>query len=303
MSSPNSAALPAPAQRSLRIGLPAPLLCLVSMVVVQLGVALSQPLFRPLGVEGVTFLRLAFAGLVLVAFTRPTFRGKTWRDLGAVALLGVASGSMALLFAAAIDRIPMGTAATIEFLGPLSVALALSRRAYDVLWAVLAGGGVVLLALIGEGHGGESLDPVGLAFAFAAAGCFCLYIVLTPRVAQAFDGFQGLALSISVGALVMLPFGAGSALHGLATEPSPGLLLAAAFGLGLLFPVIPYVLEMEALRKMPRKVFSIMISLEPGISACVAGVVLGQLLGFVELAGIACVVAASMGATLTARRG
>lgn len=302
MSSPNPvAALPAPARRSLRLGVPAPLLCFLAMIVVQLGVALSQPLFRPLGVGGVTFLRLAFAGLLLTAVTRPRLRGRSWHDLGAVALLGVASGSMALLFAAAIDRIPMGTAATIEFLGPLAVALGLSRRVYDVLWAVLAGGGVVLLALVGEGHGGDRLDPVGLAYAFAAAACFFLYIVLTPRVARGFDGFQGLALSISVGALVMLPFGAGSALHGLTTEPSPLLLLSAAFGLALLFPVVPYVLEMEALRTMPRKVFSIMVSLEPGISACVGVVVLGQLLGGAEFAGIVCVVVASMGATLTAR--
>lgn len=285
-----------------RFGLPAPLLCLVSMLVVQLGVALSQPLFRPLGVAGVTSLRLAFAGLLLLAVTRPRLRGRSRRDLGAVALLGVASGSMALLFAAAIDRIPMGTAATIEFLGPLSVALALSRRVLDVLWAVLAAGGVVLLTLLGEGHSGERLDPVGLAFAFAAAGCFCLYIVLTPRVAEAFDGFQGLALSVAVGALVMLPLGAGPAWHGLTTEPAPGMLLVAGFGLALLFPVVPYALEMAALRKMSRKVFSVLVSLEPGISTCVGVVVLGQLLGFVELAGIVCVVAASMGATLTARR-
>jgi inner membrane transporter RhtA len=246
-------------------------------------------------------MRLAFAGLVLTVVTRPRLRGKSRRDLAAVALLGTASGGMALLFAAAIDRIPMGTAATIEFLGPLSVALALSRRLLDVVWAVLAGGGVVLLALIGEGAGGEALDPVGLLFAFAAAACFCLYIVLTPRVGKVFDGFEGLAVSMAVGALVMLPFGIGPAMHGLTTEPSPVMLVAAACGLALLFPVIPYALEMVALRKMPRKVFSVLVSLEPGISACVGVVVLGQILGGAELVGIACVVAASMGATFTAR--
>jgi inner membrane transporter RhtA len=301
MSSPSSASIAPSARNGFRLGVPAPLLCLVSMLVVQLGVALSRPLFGPLGVRGVTSVRLAFAGVLLLGATRPRLRGRSARDLGAVALLGVASGAMALLYAAAIDRIPMGAAATIEFLGPLSVALALSRRLLDVVWAGLAAGGVVLLALIGQGAGGEALDPVGLAFAFAAAACFALYIVLTPRVGRVFEGFQGLALSISVGAVVMVPFGIAPAAHGLATEPSPGLLLAAGCGLGLLFPVVPYALEMAALRRMPPKVFSVLVSLEPGISACVGVVVLRQMLGLAELAGIACVVVASMGATFTAR--
>lgn len=169
MSWPNSAAV---ARNTFRLGVPAPVLCLVSMLVVQLGVALSKPLFGPLGVGGVTTLRLSFAGAVLLAATRPRLRGKRARDLAAVAVLGAASGLMALLFAAAVDRIPMGMAATIEFLGPLSVALALSRRLLDVGWAALAAGGVVLLALLGEGAGGGRVDPVGLLLAFAAAGCF-----------------------------------------------------------------------------------------------------------------------------------
>lgn len=120
---------------------------------------------------------------------------------------------------------------------------------------------------------------------------------------QVFDGFQGLALSISVGALVTMPLGIGQAVHGLADSGSPGLLLAAGCGLGMLFPVVPYALEMAALRRMERKVFSVLVSLEPGISACVGMVVLSQMLGATDLAGIACVVAASMGATLTARGG
>jgi inner membrane transporter RhtA len=301
MSSPSPASLAPSARQGFHLGIPAPVLCLVSMLVVQLGVALSRPLFGSLGVRGVTTVRLLFAGLLLVGATRPRLRGRTLRDLGVVALLGASTGAMALLYAAAIDRIPMGVAATIEFLGPLSVALALSRRLLDVAWAALAAGGVVLLALVGEGTGGGSLDPVGLLYAFAAAACFCLYIVLTPRVGRVFEGFQGLALSIAVGAVVMVPFGIGQAVHGLTTEPSPGLLLAAGCGLALLFPVVPYALEMAALRRMPRKVFSVLVSLEPGISACVGMVVLRQMLGLTELAGIACVVVASMGATFTAR--
>ncbi|MFI6154158.1 EamA family transporter [Kitasatospora sp. NPDC051170] len=283
--------------------IPAPLLCLTAMFLVQTGIALSKPLFGPLGVSGTTFLRLGFAAVILLAVTRPKLRGKRPRDLAAATVLGMASAGMTFLFAGAIDRLPMGTAATIEFLGPLAVALVFARRASHLLWALLAAGGVALLTLLGEGEGGGGLDPVGLLYAFGAAACYAAYILFTDKVGAVFEGFQGLAVSMTAGALTLAPFGFGEARDGLtAPGASPLMLLAAVAGVSLLLPVIPYALEMTALRRMPQRVFSVLVSLEPAVSALVGLVVLGQLLGVPQLAGIACVVAASVGATLTGRR-
>ncbi|MEV4559999.1 EamA family transporter [Kitasatospora sp. NPDC049285] len=285
-----------------RVGaVPAPVLCVVSMLAVQLGVAASKPLFGILGVAGATFLRLAFAAVVLLAFTRPKLRGRSPRDLALGGLLGVASAGMTLLFAGAVDRLPMGTAATIEFLGPLAVALVFARRAGHVLWAMLAAAGVALLTLLG-GDGSGGLDPVGLACAFGAAACYAGYILFTDKVGAAFKGFEGLAVSFTIGTLVLAPFGAAEAVHGLADSGSPVLLLLAVAAVALLFPVLPYALEMTALRRMSQRVFSVIVSLDPAVSALVGLVVLGQVLGLPQVLGICCVVAASVGATLTARR-
>ncbi|MFI5529126.1 EamA family transporter [Kitasatospora sp. NPDC051853] len=298
---PATSTAPPHGGRSARV--PAPLLCVVAMFTVQLGIALSKPLFGQLGVGGATFLRISFAAVLLLALTRPKLRGRSARDLGATALLGAASAGMTLLFAGAVDRLPMGTAATIEFLGPLAVALAFSRRLPHLLWALLAGGGVALLTLLGEGGGehGGGLDPVGLLCAFGAAACYAGYILLTDKVGAAFQGFQGLAVSMAVGAVLLAPVGLGGAWSGLSSAGSPWLLLLASAGVALLLPVIPYALEMTALRRMPQRVFSVLVSLEPAVSALMGLLVLGQLLGAVQLAGIACVVAASLGATLTGR--
>jgi inner membrane transporter RhtA len=271
------------------------------MLTVQTGIALSTPLFGTLGVAGTTSLRMTTAALVLLVWTRPRLRGRSRRALLSAALLGLASAGMTLLFADAVHRLPMGTAATIEFLGPLAVALLFSRRLGHVLWAVLAGAGVVLLTLVGAAHSG-SLDPYGLASAFGAAACLAGYILLTQRVGQAFDGFDGLALSLTVAALALAPFGMIEAWHGLARSTDPWLLLASVAGVAMLFPVIPYLLEMVALRRLPERVFSVIASLEPAVSALVGLVVLGQVLGGAQLLGIACVIAASAGATLTGRR-
>ncbi|MGK4581929.1 EamA family transporter [Kitasatospora sp. HPMI-4] len=286
-----------------RLNVPAPLLCVTAMFAVQLGIALSQPLFGPLGVSGATFLRLAAAAVILLAVTRPRLRGRSRRDLASAGLLGMVSAGMTLCFAGAVDRLPMGTAATIEFLGPLAVAMAFARRASHLLWALLAGGGVALLTLFGgEGGGTHGLDPVGLGLAFAAAACYAGYILLTDKVGASFKGFEGLAVSITVGALVTLPLGIGPAWHGLSSADNPWGLLLAVTGVALLLPVIPYALEMSALRRLPQRVFSVLVSLEPAVSALVGLVVLHQVLGAAQLAGIACVVAASVASTLASRR-
>ncbi|MFC1417908.1 EamA family transporter [Streptacidiphilus cavernicola] len=280
--------------------IPAPLFCLAAMFTVQTGIALSTPLFGSLGVAGTTSLRLITASLLLLAWTRPRLRGRGVRDLCSVALLGLSSAGMTLLFADAVHRLPMGTAATIEFLGPLAVALVFSRRFGHVLWALLAAAGVLLLTLVGRAPG-AALDPRGLASAFGAAACLAGYILLTQRVGRAFAGFDGLALSLTVAAIALAPFGLGEAWHGLRHSDRPGLLLLAVAGVALLFPIVPYLLEMTALRRLPERIFSVIASLEPAVSALIGLVVLGQVLGGVQLLGIACVIIASAGATLGER--
>jgi inner membrane transporter RhtA len=267
------------------------------MSLVQLGLALSRDMFAHFGVAGTTWLRLVFAALILVSVTRPRITGKRPRELAAVALLGVASGMMTLLMAAAVDRIPLALATTIEFLGPFSVALARSRRALDVLWAVLAISGVTLLTRLGTaGH--TRLDPVGLLLAAAGATCWAAYIVFTSKVGKAFEGFQGLAISMLVAAIAVTPFGAHQVWHGVSVASDPAQLMLAALGLAILLPVAPYVLEMTALRRMPEHFFSILMSLEPGISALMGLLVLSQSLAPLQIGGIACIVTASVAATI-----
>jgi inner membrane transporter RhtA len=279
----------------------APLLVLGSMSLVQLGLALSRDMFDRFGVAGTTWLRLVFAAIILLAVTRPRLAGKRPRELAAVALLGVASGTMTLLMASALDRIPLALATTIEFLGPFGVALVRSRRALDVLWAVIAISGVALITELGAaGH--TRLNPVGLLLASAGALCWAAYIVLTSKVGKVFDGFQGLAISMLVAAVAVLPFGAREAWHGLSAASDPVVLLLIALGLAVLLPIAPYVLEMTALRRMPEHVFSILMSLEPGISALIGLLVLAQALAPQQIGGIACIVTASVAATVVDRR-
>ena len=278
--------------------IPAPLLAITAMFTVQLGVACSVFLFGPLGVSGATSLRLVIAAAVLLGVARPSLAGRTPRQLLTVALLGIASGGMTLLFAASIQRIPMGVTSTIEFLGPLGVALGSSRRLSHALWAGLAALGVTLICLTGGGlHGSSHLNEAGVAFAAAAALCWALYIIFTRAVGEVFEGFQGLAVSITVAAVAVLPIGGPAALHGLIRSDRPWQLLAEGVGVALLFPVVTYMLEMTALRRMASRVFGVLTSLEPGVAALVGLLVLGQGLALVQLLGLGCVIVASAAAT------
>jgi inner membrane transporter RhtA len=270
-------------------------LALASMTTIQLGIALSDPLFDRIGPAGVVALRLALGSLLLWPFVRPRLRGRTRADVGAAIALGVCSGLLTLTFFEAISRIPLGVASTIEFLGPLGVALAGSRRARDVAWVALAGSGVAILTL-GDGAGGP-LDPGGVAFAGAAGACWAGYILLTKRVGARWAGLEGLAISLAVAALVTLPFGVavgGSELL------APGVLLAG-LGLALLVPLLPYAFELIALRRLPTALFGVIMSLKPAIAALLGLLILGQRIAAVGVAAIAMVSIASAGATLGAR--
>ena len=272
------------------------LLAIGAMGIIQLGIALSEPLFAEVGPTGVVALRLAVAAAVLWPLTRPAVRGRDRADLRAAIWLGLCSGAQTLAFFAAIDRIPLGVAVTIEFLGPLAVAVAGSRRRLDVLWVLLVATGVALL-MLGRGGDGD-LDPVGVSLAGAAAVGWAGYIVLTKRVGSRWSGLEGLAVSLAVAAVLAL--GPGFATAGTALI-DPGVLVAGA-GLALLAPLAPYALEMLALRRLPSARFGIVMSLEPAIGAALGFALLGQHLPPTAVVAIALIVVASAGAMVGVRR-
>ncbi|WP_372518132.1 EamA family transporter [Solirubrobacter ginsenosidimutans] len=270
---------------------PAPALVLLGIVSVQVGSALAKHLFGEVGSFGTVALRLFFAAVVLTLLWRPSLRMS--RGAWTVVLAyGVVLGVMNLCFYLALARLPLGIAVTIEFLGPLAVALAGSRRWLDALWAVLASGGVVLLM---DGNG--DLDLVGVLFALAAGACWGLYILVGAALGRHTTEGNGLALGMAVAAVVAVPFGAVDAGTALL---APWILLAG-LGVALLSSVIPYSLDLEALRKIPPRVFGILMSLEPAMAALIGLIVLQESLQWSQWIAVLCVVAASAGATRGAR--
>ncbi len=266
---------------------------LVAIASTQLGAALAKSLFEDVGPAGTVLLRVLFAALVLAALWRPRLRGLTRSELALTAAFGIALAGMNLSFYAAIDRIPLGVAVTLEFSGPLAVALLGSRRALDVLWALLAAAGIVLLL----DSGGGADDALGVALALVAGGCWAAYILLSQRAGRAFAGGTGLALAMSFGAVLLVPVGVAGGGASL-VEPS---VLLVGLGVALLSSALPYSLELEALRRLPANVFGVLMRLEPGVAALVGFAVLGEVLGARQVAAILLVVAASVGASRTLR--
>ncbi|GIG88827.1 threonine transporter RhtB [Plantactinospora endophytica] len=275
---------------------PPPLLMLLGMVSTQVGAAIAKQLFSTTSPGGTTALRLGFGALVLLALARPTLR-LGLRTAGLVAAFGVAMAGMNLAFYTALQRVPLGVAVTIAFTGPLLVSVAASRRVRDLGWVVLAGLGVALLAGLvdlGAGSGGGTA-PLG-GTALLCCGLVALgwagYVVLGKAVSVRLGGSRGLALGMAVGAICVLPFGvagSGSAL----LDPWT---MTLGFGVALLSSVLPYSAEMAALRRMPARVFAVLLSLEPAVAALVGVTLLHETLGWPQLLGIGCVVAASLGA-------
>jgi inner membrane transporter RhtA len=262
---------------------------------VQFGAALANKLFDRAGPGGVVMLRLLLSGLILLAVARPSLRGRSRRDVGFAVLFGVVLAGMNWSFYEALDRLPLGVAVTIEFLGPLGVAVAGSRRLLDAVWALLAGAGVVLLAARG-GHSG--VHATGVVLALGTAACWACYILLSKRVGAAFDRLDGLAIALAVGSLLVIPAGVvegGSAV----LQPA---VLAGGLGVALLSSLIPYSLEIMALRRLPAATFGLLMSLEPAVAALAGVVVLGQSVTAVLAVALVLVVTASVGNTLTARR-
>ncbi|MEV4043072.1 inner membrane transporter RhtA [Streptomyces sp. SAI-195] len=266
-------------------------LVLAGGVSVQFGAALAVSLMPRAGALGVVTLRLAVAAVVMLLVCRPRLRGHSRADWGTVVVFGIAMAGMNGLFYQAVDRIPLGPAVTLEVLGPLALSVFASRRAVNLVWAGLALAGVFLLG----GGGFDDLDPAGAAFALAAGAMWAAYIVFSARTGRRFPQADGLALAMAVGALLFLPLGvveSGAKLIGPET-------LALGAGVALLSSVLPYTLELLALRRLPAPTFAILMSLEPAIAAAAGFLILDQALTATQSAAIALVIAASMGAVRT----
>lgn len=266
-------------------------LVLAGGISVQFGGALAVTLMPRAGALGVVALRLLVAAVVLLLVCRPRLRGHSRADWGTVVAFGVAMAGMNGLFYEAVARIPLGPAVTLEVLGPLALSVLTSRRALNLVWAGLALAGVFLLS--GGGFGG--LDPVGVVFALGAGAMWATYITFSARTGRRFPQADGLALAMAVGAVLFLPLGVAEAGSRLIDPVTVGLGAAVA----LLSSVLPYTLELLALRRLPAPTFAIMMSLEPAIAATAGFLVLGQALSPVEAVAIALVIAASMGAVRT----
>ncbi|WP_395574111.1 EamA family transporter [Streptomyces sp. BK79] len=258
---------------------------------VQFGAALAVSLMPRAGALGVVTLRLVVAAVVLLLVCRPRLRGHSRADWGTVVVFGIAMAGMNGLFYQAVDRIPLGPAVTLEVLGPLALSVFASRRAINLVWAALALAGVFLLS----GGGFDSLDPAGAAFALGAGAMWAAYIVFSARTGRRFPQADGLALAMAVGAVLFLPLGIAES----GAELIDPVTLALGAGVALLSSVLPYTLELLALRRLPAPTFAILMSLEPAIAAAAGFLILDQALTATQSAAIALVIAASMGAVRT----
>jgi inner membrane transporter RhtA len=269
------------------------LMAMGSMLSVQLGLAIAVTLIDEIGVEGAAWLRLAWAGILLLVIVRPRPVAFTRSSFLMCVLLGVVTAAVTMLFMAAIDRIPLGTASALEFLGPLGVAVAHGKGRNRIIWPGLAAAGVVLLTEPWAG----GVDPVGVLFALGAAVCWAIYILLTQRVGDEVAGINGLAVSMPIAGLV------ATVVVGPMVFPrmTPEILLIG-IGLAILLPVVPFALELLALRRLTTAAFGTLMSLEPAFAMIVGLIVLHQVPGPGGVIGICFVVAAGIGAARTGAR-
>jgi inner membrane transporter RhtA len=295
---------------------PPAILVLTGVVSVQVGAGLAARLFSQVPPAAVTGLRLWTAALLLAVLgarglrreITGLIRRRAWTDAAVVVAFGLTLAVMNYSIYQAFARIPLGIAVTVEFLGPLAVAVAASRRLLDLAWVGLAGAGVALLSRAGDtAPAGAAHDPggatlaglnlAGLLFALVAAASWAIYILLSAATGRRFPGSSGLTVAMAVAALAVTPSGL---LAGGRSLLRPGVIATGA-AIGLLSSIIPYSLELETLRRVPAKVFGIWMSVEPAVAALVGLVMLSQSLSLAEWAAIGCVTAASAGAALSAR--
>ncbi|WP_443750021.1 EamA family transporter [Asticcacaulis solisilvae] len=269
---------------------------LISILSVQAGATFGKHLFPIVGAEGTTALRQGFAALILLAIFRPWQNGPARKDWGVLLLYAVIMGVMNLVFYMGIARVPLGIGVAIEFLGPLTVAVLTSRRAVDFIWIACAAAGLVILL---PWHGGSgALDPVGVFWCACAAVCWGLYIIVGQRVSDRVHGGKAVALAMAITTVFTLPIGIATA----GATLFSGSVLLWGIAVGILSSAIPYTLEMLALKHLPAKTFSLMMSLEPAAGAILAFLIVGEKLTLMQVVAIALVVTASAGSSLTARR-
>jgi inner membrane transporter RhtA len=268
---------------------------LVAILSVQGGAALAKGLFPVLGPSGTVGLRIGISAVILLAAFRPRLHRLNAAQWRVVLPYGVVLGVMNLVFYESLARIPLGLAVTVEFIGPLSVAVFGSRKLIDVAWVVLAGGGI---ALITPWTAGSGVDPLGVALAFAAGICWALYIIIGQQLSHRLAGGAAVSIGMLVATIAVVPFSA-------ATGGFAHLTLgrfAAGVGVALLSSAIPYTLEMIALKALPARTFGILMSLEPAVAALAGLAFLGEVLSATQWLAVALVIAASGGSTLTSRR-
>lgn len=277
---------------------PAPLgaigLVFVGLLAQEIGASIAVLIFPSVGPIGMVALRLGFSAIILLAVFRPSLRGRTRRAWLTALCFGLVIAGMNAVFYLALERLPLGPTVTIEVLGPLVLSVIVSRRASAWLWAVLA---LIGVALLGFGDG-FALDPIGVLFAACAGALWAGYIIFSERTGREFGGLDGLAIAMAFGAILIIPFGIGSAGAGLFHWQ----ILLIGVGVAVLSSTIPYGLELLALRRLAASVFSILMSLGPAIAALAGFVILGQELGWLQVAAIGIVVVAGIGAVRSARR-
>jgi inner membrane transporter RhtA len=277
--------------KSTKIKIP-PLPAVVAAIVsVQAGAAIAKGLFPLIGATGTASLRIGISALILLAVNRPNLSRLSKAQWKAVIPYGLCLGAMNVIFYLSLVRIPLGLAVTLEFIGPLLLAVIGSRRPVEFLWVVLAAGGIAFIAPWNE----RSIDLIGAGLALLAGACWAGYIILGRRTSKILDGGQAVTVGMIFATLVVLPFGIGNGGLG---HLSPMILLSGA-ALALLSSAIPFSLEMSAMRQIPAKTFSILMSLEPAVAALCGLIFLGERLSLYEWMAVAMVVMASAGATLT----
>jgi inner membrane transporter RhtA len=267
---------------------------LLSIISVQGGAAIAKGIFPVLGAAATASLRIVLSAVILILFNRPQIKNLSFKQWKYVALYGLTLGAMNLIFYMALARIPLGLGVTLEFIGPLVLALVGSKRFLDFIWILLAAFGIVLIAPWSN----NGLDLVGVLLALAAGGFWAGYIVMGGRISKIMDGGQAVSLGMIFASALVLPFAIAD---GLFSNLKPAMLLAG-FALALLSSAIPFTLEINALRKLPAKTFSVLMSLEPAAAALSGLIFLHEYLSVPQWLAVVLVVIASAGATLTKQK-
>jgi len=276
------------------IEFPAVLAVLLAITSFQGGAAIAKGLFPVLGAAATSSLRIVLSAIILVIFNRPNLRNLTTAQWRNVALYGMTIGAMNIIFYMAIARIPLGLGVALEFLGPLTLALTSSKRMIDFLWVLLAATGIALIAPWSN----NGLDIIGIFLALLAGALWAAYILLGGRLSQIMDGGKAVTIGMIFASLLVLPISIGD---GLLFRLRPVMLLPG-FALALLSSAVPFTLEMHAMRKIPARTFSILMSLEPAVAAFSGLLFLHEYLSFYEWLAVALIIVASAGATLTGKK-